>query len=406
MRLERQLLACIVTAYAEGCGAHTAGFPSAFRRVRHTLSPLWSLVPPGLFALSCWLLLLDPDKASTCVPSLRSSWLLGGPPTQHKTATLPSSRSAAYQLGYIAGKLNSQVLDPSLLHTAAGLLALPEEEVTAEVMASLGQAFRELDQGGVGGRLLGLFNFVNFIWCLSIVGISVSVTPVIFLFAKPLMRFVRAYAKPFVLVLFRCAVALQPAFQAVLFWLCFYIVAAAARYPNSYNHFVALSGCIMSLPIFFWTCKHAVASGLWPIFTNTFLFLVLTPVAVMYHSSLIGFLSSAALFGALGLSAIPTGLAWHVGFSSRSDLHRVACTSFVIMYGLVAVRATQVDPAVLLPFQAGLSLFGSIGLFLAGLIETSGYHTGSRRYIGSSMWHFCWCCCSLCFWAVFSILQA
>ena len=248
--------------------------------------------------LSCWLLLLCPHKARTFVPSLQSPWLLGGPPAQHKiSATLPGSRSAAYQLGYIAGKLNRRELDPTSLRSAANLLRLPEDAVTTELMENLGQAFEDVDDGSIGARLLGLFNFVNFIWCLSIVGICVSATPFIMLFAQPLMRFLLTYAQPFIQQLVRGAVALRPAFQALLFWLCFYCVAAAARYPSGYNHFIALSGCIMSIPVFFWTCSlHHEAAEVTPVLTNTYMFLVLTPVAVVYNSSLIGFLASAALF--------------------------------------------------------------------------------------------------------------
>lgn len=319
------------------CNAQTAGMHAVFWKLQRSLLLHWRWLLPGLFALTCWLLLLCPHKALAFVPWLQSPWLLGGPSAQHKVIELPSSRSAVYKLGYIAGKLNSQEADASSLQNTATLLSLPEGAVTAELMATLGQAFDEMDHGGIGAQVFGLFNFVNFIWCLSIVGISVSATPVALILAQPLISYLCIYARRFINALLSCAVALQPAFQAVLFWLCFYIIAAAARYPTSYNHFIALSGCIISLPAFFWTfMPHAAAEAKsHMVFCNTFLWLVLTPVAVVYNSSLIGFLSSAALFGALGLSAVPSGLAWHVGFSSLSDLHRVAATSSFILSGLV-----------------------------------------------------------------------
>ena len=79
------------------------------------------------------------------------------------------------------------------------------------------------------------------------------------------------------------------------------------------------------------------------------------------------------------MSALPTGLAWHVGFSNLNDLHQVACTSSLILSGLVVARAVRIDPTILQPFQAGLSVFGSVGLFLAGLIATSQFYTRNRR---------------------------
>ena len=165
-----------------------------FWKLQRGLLPLCKWLLPGLFALACWLLLLCPNKIWLFVPSSQYPWLLGGPFAQHKAATLPSSRSAVYQLGYIAGKLNSQEADLSSLQTAATLLSLPKGAVTAEVMATLGQAFDVMDHGGSGARYSGLFSFINFVWCLSIVGIAISATPVVLILAKPVKRFLRTYA--------------------------------------------------------------------------------------------------------------------------------------------------------------------------------------------------------------------
>ena len=176
---------------------------------------------------------------------------------------------------------------------------------------------------------------------------------------------------------------LQLAFQAVLFWLCFYIIAAAACYPTSYNHLIALSGCMMSLPMFLWTFMPwaAAQAESQMVFCKTFLFLVLTPVTIVYDSVLIGFFSSAALFGALGLSAVPHGLAWGANVSELSDLHRVAGTSSLILSGLVIARAAGVDSAVLWPLQAGLFVFGTIWLFLACLIKTSRFSVRNNQFL-------------------------
>ena len=362
--------------------AQTAGMDALFRKLQHGFLLLWRWLLPGLSALSCWLLLLCPHKVSVFVPSLQSPWLLGGPPAQHKAATLPSSRSAVYQLGYISGKLSSWEADSTALQTAANVLSLPEGAVTVGLMASLGQAYHEVDHVRSGAWVFGLFNFLNFIWCLSIVGISVSAAPVVLTIAQPLKRFMRTHAQPFISVLHRCAIALQPAFQAVLFWLCFYIIAAAARYPTSYNHFIALSGCIMSLPSFFWTVmpRTAAEAESQMMFCYTFLWVVLAPVTAVYNSLLIGCLSSAALFGALGLSKVPHDQSWNAGFSSFSNLHRVAGISCLILSILVIARAVGVESAVLQPLQAGFFVFGSIWLFSACLIETSRYYMSSNTY--------------------------
>ena len=283
-------------------------------KLQRGLLLLWRWLLPGLFALACWLLLLCPHKVRAFVPLSQSQWLLGRLSVQNKAATLPSSRSAIYQLGYIAGKLNSQNADPSSLQTAATLVKLPEGAVTAELMANLGQAFNNMDHGGIGAWVFGLFNFVNYIlWSLSIVVVLISATSVIRMLAKPPMSFVRVHAQSFCSALLCCAIALQPAFQALLFWVCFYIIAAAARYPSSYSHLMALVGCIVSIPAFIWTFMPnagAAQTELQSVFCSIFLWLVLTPVGIVCDSFFIRSLSSAALFWALG----PAGMSAFLAF--------------------------------------------------------------------------------------------
>lgn len=98
------------------------------------------------------------------------------------------------------------------------------------------------------------------------------------------------------------------------------IVAAGAaeRYPQSSAAYVAVTGCLLSIPAFLYSTRLHVPSrdgrapaGLATLL-HAFLAVALAPVALRHDSQLIGFLAAGALFGAVGFSVIPSGLCWHV----------------------------------------------------------------------------------------------
>ena len=100
---------------------------------------------------------------------------------------------------------------------------------------------------------------------------------------------------------------------------------AASRYPASYAGYIAVTGCVLSVPAFLYSTRlHA--SRPWPYrppadlvpVLNAFLLAAFAPVAVRYDSHLIGFFAAAALFGTVGFSVVPYGLGWRVRCYARA----------------------------------------------------------------------------------------
>lgn len=64
-------------------------------------------------------------------------------------------------------------------------------------------------------------------------------------------------------------------------------------------------------------------------------------------------------------------LSLQIGFKSADTMLQSVVTSAFVLSILIALRVAGVSSRLVTPFQLGLSTFGGIALFLAGLIRTS-----------------------------------
>eukprot|EP00879_Flechtneria_rotunda_P027099 GHRR01028967.1.p1 GENE.GHRR01028967.1~~GHRR01028967.1.p1 ORF type:complete len:341 (+),score=99.01 GHRR01028967.1:1212-2234(+) len=125
---------------------------------------------------------------------------------------------------------------------------------------------------------------------------------------------------------------------------------------------------------------------------NCFAALALASAAVAHQSQLCGFLAVTAWFAALGFVVIPFGCGWSVGWGSVDDMLRCELASGSLLLGLLLcrlllpstsehVQGSQASSWQLIqPFRLGVSVFGGVCLFLAGLIRSSKWYSTGRSY--------------------------
>ena len=287
--------------------------------------------------------------------------------------TLPKNRSAVYDLGRMTGQLETNLVttDSTTKSHAAAMLQIPESEVDVKLLQSVAEAIHDYDENGLGAKVRGLFSFVNLIWILAGSGFVVSIGPVFLAFMTSMERVLQRAPRLLIFIIDSLDI-LETAAQAFLFWLSFYIIAAAGRYPSDYNYFIALSGCLLAIPIFDWSedrksrrNRYDLLESLWPDVTLAMsISLTLATTAVAYQSSLIGFLAVGAFFHGIGL-CLPLPFL----FDTDDILYQVAAASFVVLQALIIGQIGGIKS--LLPFKSGAQVFGSIGLFLSGLIKTA-----------------------------------
>ena len=365
---------------------HDTKFWKAQRKV--ALASGWLL--SFLFILACFSLCFFPQQTGEFLPHPKSSWLLSGVNSIKRTAAfvLPNTKAAAYDLGYLTRSMESDFIthDASTVNHAAKLLKLPAEEISAKLLKNVGEAIHDNDENGLGAKVRGLFSFVSVIWILASIGLATSILPVFKAASSSIAKLLIQRAPGVLVFIIDSVTILEPTAHASLFGLSFYIIAAAGRYPSGYNRFIALSGCLLSMPTFHWSTARITKKELrffskYSTFSIAmFSFLVLAPVAIAYDSALLGFLAVGAFFQAIGLCCAPFGLGWAIGFSNRLDLYQVAAASFVILQALIVSQVAGVDSKLLHLFHTGGQIFGSVGFFLAGLIETSKYFHRKKPY--------------------------
>ena len=62
-----------------------------------------------------------------------------------------------------------------------------------------------------------------------------------------------------------------------------------------------------------------------------------------------------------------------IGFNSENAMHRATTGAVALLGGFFGARAGGIDPALLRPFASGVSVFGTVVLFVAMLIMSSKY---------------------------------
>jgi hypothetical protein len=79
---------------------------------------------------------------------------------------------------------------------------------------------------------------------------------------------------------------------------------------------------------------HSTGGGDKELFAQLSNFLIVTwymPVALLYSSHLLGFLTVLAFYGMIGFSVVATGLCYFIGFRSKDALERACVTSVVLV---------------------------------------------------------------------------
>jgi len=111
------------------------------------------------------------------------------------------------------------------------------------------------------------------------------------------------------------------------------------------------------------------------------LFLAWTPAALLYGSSVLGFLSIAALMGLVGFSVWIMPLCYVVGFKDESALGKATATAFSVLTLFVALRMLGLESWPIPVFQNGAFWLGSFVGFIGLLIASSRWYDDRDRAI-------------------------
>uniref|UniRef100_A0A7S0EUQ5 Uncharacterized protein n=1 Tax=Hanusia phi TaxID=3032 RepID=A0A7S0EUQ5_9CRYP len=112
--------------------------------------------------------------------------------------------------------------------------------------------------------------------------------------------------------------------------------------------------------------------------------LVLAPLAVLFQSSLMGFLSCMIWFDLCGFSIQYIGIGYSIGFETHRGLIRCLVVSFFFLSAYLSLAITN-PPAHIIhfarPFSKGMTIVGSMVYFISLLILSHPWISKGRDYL-------------------------
>eukprot|EP00050_Salpingoeca_kvevrii_P009749 m.4612 g.4612 ORF g.4612 m.4612 type:complete len:478 (+) comp2435_c0_seq1:2-1435(+) len=363
------------------------------------------LLMPCVVAVLAWGLLVVPETMQRVTPSIiyKYSETRGTASLRDTLPPVPESLGQAYALGELheqllaAERANSSSAAAAILDKAASLLDR-KTNITAAQLHGVAEHLRAIEeQQGVVSRAMGFLNFVNVMWLLAILGISVSVGPVLVMLLRPLWSLISA-----VLALISTAFFefIYPILQAVAYFvhyngideICAYllswtVVVDGTRFQPETGLFISIMGIALLFSCLAYTIafyrggltgtngnasersrtKQTVLLNLWSMSLTA-------PLAIHFHSVLFGFAAVASLYSALGFGVVPIGLGLVIGFNGKDALLRVlACSTIMLTVQISFAMSSGRARGAFAPFAPATSILGAVTFYLALLIASSRY---------------------------------
>lgn len=217
-------------------------------------------------------------------------------------------------------------------------------------------------------RFAGLITFVNVLWVL---GIAVGVLSFAFLFGsyvKDLIRLLKDVPMVFYEVVF------LGGSLGLLFW--------GRTLSPGVAPYVGLTGCLLFGAAMLFTAKAHKGLNLGGALLSASMCLAWSIAALMYGSSMLGFIAVAALMSAFGFSILVSPLCYCIGFEDDAAVGKATSAAFTVLIAYVCVRVFGLDASILGIFESGALFLGSFVGYLGLLIASSRwYGSRNRNYV-------------------------
>lgn len=253
-------------------------------------------------------------------------------------------------------------------------------KINAEILHKFPEYLDELNKGGVISKIKGIFSFVNFIWLIAILGLVISIGPVIFMTIGSFITTIYgAIIYPIVMFLYNTELYILFGYLISNILIC-----DGMKVNKEWGLYISLTGAGFLMLLFSYSIKLVdllekeeertkVPFGL----LTTILYFSLS---VYFNSKLFSFITTVNFYTFLGFFAQCFGICYVIGFKSRNDLYRVVWTSFVLMTFYIIIRALNIYNYYLELFRSPIQIFGALTYFLGMLIYSSKYYHDEETF--------------------------
>jgi hypothetical protein len=341
---------------------------------------------PALFLAGVWFLVLNPVKVTSYFPAI-----LAGEKDKHAFHTrlppYPKTISNSWdvsRLEYQIQKLEKQNKTEGLQPLLAEIgKHLGREDITIDEIHKIRQRIEQVEsEKSFAQRVYGMFTFVNFMWMLAILGITISVIPCIYAIMFPLqyvLWVVWSVTYEFILLLHYFGV-----WEMIGYIISYTFIMEGFRFNVESGFYISLTGMALAVAAYSYSFKlhspHPIDNS--GTITTFWICSYLLPLAVHYDSSLLSWVIVLGYYSCIGFSFICTGLCYYIGFSSREAMERVCANSLLFQVIFIWTKVVGVTIPYVKLFQTPVITFSCILLNLGLLILSCHYYHSYHGKLG------------------------
>lgn len=256
-------------------------------------------------------------------------------------------------------------------------------EMKVEEIENMYKRIQEFEnEESVSQKVFGFFKFVNLLWLLSIIGISVSIGPSIWVITEPIRGSLHL-----VLIWFWNHVIIPCHNHSILemffYFICSAFIFESYKFNKESGFYVAFTGVALAIPTYCYTIslhspfREAIFSlrNSEYVLNRFWVCSFLLPVALHYKSSLLAWIITVLFYHFMGFTFVCRGLCYIIGFESHDELERTIVSSLILIIIFVTLKITKISNLFIQIFQKPMITFGSIMLFFSLLIFSSKFNT-------------------------------
>lgn len=261
-------------------------------------------------------------------------------------------------------------------------------KMNAEILHKLPKYLEEIDKNSVLSRIKGFFSFVNLIWMIAILGILISIGPVLLLLIEPFLEMLillwNNTILPIIIFLHKIGF-----FEFLGYFASIILIADGMKVNKEWGFFISLTGAGFMFLLFIYSLeykfnnyyglefsinkKYSKKTDKQKVIIGILTGIIFFSLSLVFNSKLLSFLTTTDFYFLIGFYTGCFGLCYFVGFLNESDMYRVVSTSFCLMIFYIILRCLNINNQIIELYRSPIQIFGALTYFLGLLIISSLY---------------------------------
>ena len=249
------------------------------------------------------------------------------------------------------------------------------DKINSEILHKIPEYLEELNKASLRSKYKGIFNFVNLIWLIAIIGLTLSIGPFIYsAIGQIVSKIYGTYIYPIVNYIYEKELYIYIEYVFSLLLTC-----DGMRVNEEWGLYISLTGAIFLTALFAYYLAYKEMTWVTEkekIFNYNFFCIITTilyfSLSIHFNSIFLSFITTIYCYFLLGFKNQCFGLGYI--FKSKyeeifeSRLNKIGITSFVLMAFYVILRTLNLFGAILDIYKCPIQLFGALTYFACLLI--------------------------------------